>query len=88
MVELPHFEKPDYPKRPKRSSLSEAYDVMSRVLTCVLVMIAPGIGGAYLDSYYGTSFMMVTGWIIGPPLGLWQLLKVANSVSQENSEDP
>ncbi len=88
MVELPHFEKPEYPKRPKRSSLSEAYDVMSRILTCVLVMIAPGIGGAYLDSYYGTSFMMVIGWIIGPPLGFWQLLKVANSVSQENSEDP
>jgi F0F1-type ATP synthase assembly protein I len=87
MVELPHFEKPEYPKGPKRSSLAEAYDLVSRVLTCVMVMILPGIGGDYLDSHYDTSYMMVTGWIIGPPFGLWQLIKLANSVVQENSDD-
>ena len=31
MVELPHFEKPEYPKRPKRSPMAEAYDLMKRV---------------------------------------------------------
>jgi|TARA_B100000530_G_scaffold308513_1_gene233702 F0F1-type ATP synthase assembly protein I len=87
MVELPHFEKPEYPKRPKRSSLAEAYDLVSRVLTCVMVMILPGIGGGYLDNHYDTSYMMVAGWIIGPPFGLWQLIKLANSVGQENSDE-
>ncbi len=86
MVELPHFEKPEYPKRPKRSSMAEAYDLVSRVLTCVMVMILPGIGGSYLDSE-GTSFMMVTGWIVGPPIGLWQLIRLANSTTQKNSDD-
>ena len=60
---------------------------MSRVLTCVMVMILPGIGGGYLDNHYDTSYMMVAGWIIGPPFGLWQLIKLANSVGQENSDE-
>ncbi len=86
MVEAPHFEKPEYPKRPKRSAMSEAYGVMSQVLTCVVIMILPGMGGRYLDTYYETSFMMVTGWIIGPPLGLWQLIRIANSATHEQSD--
>ncbi|MAQ89368.1 MAG: hypothetical protein CMM03_05890 [Rhodopirellula sp.] len=87
MVELPHFEKPEYPKRPKRSAMSEAYDVLSRVITCVVIMVLPGIGGAYLDTHYETSYMMVIGWILGPPLGLWQLIKVADSASREHSNE-
>jgi len=48
-------------------------------------MVLPGIGGAYLDTHYETSYMMVIGWILGPPLGLWQLIKVAGSASREHS---
>ena len=87
MVELPHFEKPEYPKLPKRSPMAEAYDLMSRVLTCVMIMILPGIGGWYLDTHFETSFMMVIGWIIGPPVGFWQLIKVAGSATHGNSDD-
>ncbi|MBA61345.1 MAG: hypothetical protein CMJ76_03175 [Planctomycetaceae bacterium] len=66
--------------------MAEAYDLVSRVLTCVMVMILPGIGGSYLDGD-DTSFMMVTGWIVGPPIGLWQLIRVANSAMQKDSDD-
>jgi len=77
------LKKPEYPATPRRSSLAEAYTWVSRIMSCSITMVLPGIAGYYLDAYFGTSMWNISGWIIGPILGFYQLLAITKESTQQ-----
>ena len=70
------IKKPEYPATPRRSPLAEAYTWVSRIMSCSLTMVLPGIAGRYLDAHFEISMLEISGWIIGPILGFYQLLTI------------
>ena len=77
------YEKPEYPKTPRRSSMAEAYSWVSRIMSCTMTMVLPGIAGGYLDNHFGTSIWEVSGWILGPIVGFIQLLAITKGVDKK-----
>ncbi len=77
------IKKPEYPATPRRSSLAEAYTWVSRIMSCSLTMVLPGIAGRYLDAHFETSMWEISGWIIGPILGFYQLLAITKESTRK-----
>ncbi len=59
----------------------------SRITTISVQMIAPGIVGYLVDRKLGTKALFtLIGFAIGMALGMWQLVRVAQSSNQNNLE--
>ena len=59
----------------------------SRITTISVLMIAPGIVGYLVDRKLGTKALFtLIGFAIGMALGMWQLVRVAQSSNQKDLE--
>jgi F0F1-type ATP synthase assembly protein I len=70
-----------------RSPIAMAVAWTSRITTISVQMIAPGIVGYLVDRKLGTKALFtLIGFAIGMALGMWQLVRVAQSSNQNNLE--
>lgn len=46
---------------------------MSHLTTVMLEMVTPAVFGHWLDRRLGTTFLTLTGLVIGPPLGIFHI---------------
>ena len=51
-----------------------AFEWVGRILAVVVEMVVPGLLGRQLDSYLGTSFLVLLGFGGGIALALWHLI--------------
>ncbi len=56
------------------ASVDLAATWLSRVITILLIMVGPGLLGAYLDRRWQTGWLMPTGFVVGTMLGIAGLL--------------
>jgi len=56
--------------------MATAMDWVSRILAMVVVMVAPGVGGHWLDDRWGTKFLALAGFGLGMVLGIAYLLAI------------
>ena len=59
--------------------MAVAMEWVSRILAVVLVMIAPGLLGGWLDNRWGTGFLTLLGFAVGLTVGTAYLLVIAKS---------
>jgi hypothetical protein len=67
------------------SSAAFAYGWVARMMTVVLEMALPGLGGQWLDSKLGTGYWVIVGFAAGFVLGLFHLLQMVKQHSTNNS---
>ena len=60
-----------------RSSIAEGYSWATRITSIGIEMVAPGLGGMWLDNHYGTSVWAIVGWILGPIVGVYHLIQIS-----------
>lgn len=82
------IKKPEYPATPRRSPLAEAYTWVSKIISCCLTMVLPGIAGHYIDAHFETAIWEISGWIIGPLLGFYQLLTITKESTRKQESQP
>ena len=61
-------------RRQQQRQQSLAMEWVSRVLAICVVMVLPGLGGAWLDKRYGTGFWALAGFVLGFASGLTALI--------------
>lgn len=59
---------------------------VAKITTVGVEMVLPGIVGHYLDGRLGTSFLAVSGFVLGVVVGLWQLIRWTNPPSKINRD--
>lgn len=69
----------------ERSPAAFAYGWVARMMTVVLEMALPGLGGQWLDSKLGTSYWVIVGFVLGFALGIFHLLKMVKQYAPKNS---
>lgn len=52
---------------------------VARITTVALEMVLPGLAGSWLDRRFGTSYLVVVGFVFGFVAGLWHLLQLTQS---------
>lgn len=52
-------------------------NAVSRAIAVMILMLLPGIGGSYLDSWLGTQFFVLIGFGLGIAIAIFGLLYVA-----------
>lgn len=62
------------PPQNESSLQAFAFGWVTRMITIVLEMALPGLGGQWLDSRFGTNYWALVGFVIGFPLGLAHLI--------------
>jgi len=62
------------PARQRGNPLAEALEWVTRITTVALIMVLPGVAGAWADGQSGTGFLMLIGLVLGLVAGMWQLL--------------
>jgi hypothetical protein len=62
---------------------AQASEWLSRALAVVLVMIAPGFLGSWLDEWLGTTILMPLGFVLGVVGGTTGLLVIARRLSDQ-----
>ncbi len=62
------------PPDPKLHPIAQAYRWISIVVTSVILMVLPGIGGGWLDRRFGTRFFALGGVVLGLVTGIYYLL--------------
>lgn len=67
----------DDPQKPRRGGRWPAHLVglvwMSHLTTVMLEMVTPAVFGHWLDRRFGTTYLTLTGLVIGPPLGVFHI---------------
>lgn len=64
----------------KRPPLAVAIEWVSKLTTVALMMVLPGVGGAWLDRRWGTQYIALAGFAIGLVSGMWYLLRLVQVV--------
>ncbi len=64
------------PEDPPRHPTAVALEWSTKITTVALEMCLPAVGGWYLDQMWGTRFWVLIGAVIGPPVGIWHLLRM------------
>ncbi len=78
---------PADPDRIRRVS-NRAINGISRALAVVLLMVLPGLGGAYLDRRLGSQWWTPVGMGIGMAFGMVGLLLVVALMNKLETDDP
>ena len=60
---------------------------VSRIIAVSVEMVAPGIGGHWLDRKLGTGFLALIGFAIGITLGMLHLLVMTGSFRPRKTKD-
>ena len=61
----------------------------SRVIAVMILMLAPGVAGAYLDKWIGTEFLVLLGFALGIGIAIFGLLyvgKIADVAAKKSRE--
>jgi hypothetical protein len=58
---------------------------VSRVLAISLEMVLPGLAGQWLDTKFGTRFLVLVGFALGVSVAIWHLTRLGKSGSQPKS---
>ena len=61
------------------SPLAEAFRWLSRIAAVVTLMVAPGLGGYWLDERWGTNFLGLVGFAVGLVLGMVSLVAITRA---------
>ena len=69
------------------TALANAYGWVARMTTVILEMVLPGLGGQWLDSRWGTNFLVVIGFGLGFAVGLFHLLQMVKHEGPKHSPD-
>jgi nitrate reductase gamma subunit len=67
--------------------LMQASEWLSRALAVVLVMIAPGFLGSWLDDWLGTTVLMPAGFALGVIGGTTALVLISRRISNQPVPD-
>lgn len=76
---------------PKPPPIALALEWVSRIIAIALVMVLPGMGGAWLDKRLGTAWLAPLGFVFGMMLGIWYLLVATGAISAKrprNKDNP
>lgn len=65
------------PPSTPRQPMALAMEWVTKITTVGLEMVLPGVGGAYLDKYFHTSFLALLGFGLGLTVGIWHLLQMS-----------
>jgi len=68
---------------PSKLGADPGIAVLSRVLGTMTLMAVPGVGGWYLDKYFGTSFLIWVGMALGMIIGCVGLFLIVRMASIE-----
>jgi hypothetical protein len=68
--------------------MAVAMEWVSRILAVVVVMIAPGLLGSWLDDRWGTSFLTLFGFALGLTAGTAYLLAITKAKAPRPPQDP
>ena len=60
---------------PKPNPLAVAMEWVAKITTVGLEMVLPGVAGHYLDRRFGTSFLAISGFVLGVTVGIWHLIQ-------------
>lgn len=75
-------------KKPAVAAVDQAITWSSRVIAIMLLMMAPGILGYYLDKRWETGWLTPTGFALGIGLGIVGLLAVSAAFQNQEPADP
>jgi len=76
-------------RRDDRSPVAAAFALASRIMTIAVGMVVPGVIGFWLGHKVGApALFTLLGCGIGVSMGVWQLVRLANSGSDTNSTAP
>jgi hypothetical protein len=67
--------------------MAEAIEWVSRIITVAIMMVAPGLGGFWLDQQWGTRYLGLAGFVIGLPCGMYYLLSITRVVAGSSGRD-
>jgi hypothetical protein len=67
---------------PQSDSMAQALLWVSRITTVGLEMVLPAVAGAWLDSYFHTGFLGVTGLVFGVVAGFVHLIMMTRPPSR------
>jgi hypothetical protein len=68
--------------------MGEALDWASRIMAVALEMVLPGLAGHWLDGRFGTSFLVLVGFIFGLTIGVWHLLLMTRAADRRSRPNP
>ncbi len=78
----------------KLDPIGEGMKWATNITTAALMMVLPGLAGHWLDERFGTSFLVLIGFVFGLTSGVWYLLKLtgdttrrAKSQDQDKEQD-
>ena len=76
------------PPLDSRPPMAVALEWVSRITAVAFAMVLPGLGGYWIDSKIGTSFLAPVGFVIGIFGGIWSLLAVTGAVGAKSRPKP
>ncbi|AMV34728.1 hypothetical protein VN12_21560 [Pirellula sp. SH-Sr6A] len=65
---------------------SIALNAFSRVMAVLLLMLLVGVGGSYLDKWLGTTFLTLTGFLVGGAIAIVGMMYVVRAAEFERKE--
>lgn len=68
---------------PKISPVGTAFTWVGQITTIGLVMVLPGVGGAWLDRQLETTVLEPAGFLLGFILGLTSVIRLAAANHQK-----
>lgn len=63
------------------NSMAQALLWVSRITVVGLVMVLPAVAGRWLDSYFHTTYLGMTGLVLGVVVGFWHLIMMTRPPS-------
>ena len=70
----------------ERSPVAVALEWVSRITTVALMMVLPGVAGAWLDGKFGTRFLALLGFALGVSAGVWQLIVISRTANAKGQK--
>ena len=67
--------------------MAEAMEWVARIFALCLMMVMPGIFGQWLDRRFGTSFLVLIGFVFGLTFGVWYLLTLTGAANKQKRGD-
>jgi hypothetical protein len=77
-------EEPPEPQPP----MAQAMEWVAKITAVGLEMVLPGLGGEWLDRYFGTKFLVFLGFGFGLTIGITHLLMMTGSLGRKNHNGP
>ena len=63
-----------------------AMEWVAKITTVAMEMFLPAVGGAYLDSRWGTNYWTLIGVVLGFVVGMWHLLQMTRTADKRRGK--